>query len=88
MDRRVSKLTPGMTSRATAAMTMLMSCVRAIVPRSSRTSALASAASRTSLAAPTAPSVRSLATWISSQRTRVPAWSTTAESMNVVMASV
>ena len=58
------------------------------IASSKMTCASALAAARASLAAPTAPSVRSLAAWISSHRTRMPSWSGTAPSMKAVMASV
>ena len=64
-----------------------MVCALEIASVSSSSAATLSLMSR-SLAAPTAPSVMSLATWISSQRAVVPGWSAMAESMKTPMASV
>jgi hypothetical protein len=67
----------------------MMLTVRAwLIVALSRSWAASVSAARASLAVPTAPSVRSLAVWMASHRTRVPAWSATASLTNAVMASV
>ena len=86
-ERIVIRAITRTTARPTTATTRLTCCERAMAS-SSRTWARALSAARASFASPTAPSDRSLAAWISSQRARMPTGSATARLIHPEIAVV